>query len=880
MKKIVLGILAHVDAGKTTLSEAILYRSGMIKKWGRVDNQDAFLDTYSLEKERGITIFSKQAEFILKQSKVILLDTPGHVDFSAEMERTLSVLDYAILVVSGADGVQGHTKTLWRLLKTYAIPTFIFVNKMDQEGTNKDAILSELKNRLDDNCIEMCKEIDDTTMEEIAMCDPAVLDEYLDTQSISLDQIQGLVQKRNMFPVYFGSALHLEGIDELLDGIDQYTKALETSQPQFGAKVFKITRDEQNNRLTYLKVTSGVLKVKDTISNLDEKVNQIRIYSGAKYQTTDQVDAGSICAVTGLSKTVAGEGLGIECNSIVPILEPILSYRVEVPVQANISEVFEQIKQLEEEIPELQVKWEKEIGEIHASIMGEVQIEILEALLLERFKLKVRFCEGKIIYKETIKNTVEGVGHFEPLRHYAEVHLLLEPSERGSGMTFETNCSVDILQSNWQNLVLTHLQEKEHRGVLTGALLTDVKITLVSGRAHLKHTEGGDFRQATYRAVRQGLMKAESVLLEPAYDFTLEVPMDCVGRAMTDLECMNGIFDVPMIEDGIGILKGRAPVSKLKGYQIEVNSYAKGHGRLTLIANGYVEAVNSEEVIEAASYDPENDIVNTPNSVFCQHGAGFSVHWSEVEDYMHVDGFFTKVKETPESTVRSSRTSNTVDTITLEEIEEIFGRTFGQNTNKGSRVKKYSSSVSKVGRDFESSSYKPVSQVKKEEYLLVDGYNVIFAWEELSELAKIDLHAARMKLQDIMCNYQGYKKSKVIVVFDAYRLENHAEEMSDYHNISVVFTKEAETADQYIEKYAHNHSGKQSITVATSDHLEQIIIRGQGANLLSARDLKVEVESVNDQIKSRLEELVKDKNLLFDFADDELKEYLERIRLQ
>ncbi len=853
MKKIVLGILAHVDAGKTTLSEAILYKSGMIQKWGRVDNQDAFLDTYALEKERGITIFSKQAEFVLQESKVILLDTPGHVDFSAEMERTLWVLDYAILVVSGADGVQGHTKTLWRLLKTYGIPTFIFVNKMDQEGTNKDVLLSELKDMLDDNCIPLCEKLDGTTMEEIAMCDQLILEEYLSSHRITKNQIQALVGNRKMFPVYFGSALRLEGIEELLDGIDQYTQFFQSDHIQFGAKVFKILRDEHNNRLTYLKVTSGTLKVKDTIGNHQEKINQIRIYAGAKYQTVDQAGAGSICAVTGLSRTVPGEGLGVECNSMVPILEPILSYRVEIPDAANRNEAIHQIKQLEEEIPELQVKWEEEIGEIHASIMGEVQIEILEALLLERFGLKARFCEGTIIYKETINNTVEGVGHFEPLRHYAEVHLLLEPSERGSGMTFASNCPIELLQNNWQNLVLTHLQEKEHRGVLTGSLLTDVKITLVSGKAHQKHTEGGDFRQATCRAVRQGLMKAESVLLEPAYDFVLEIPTECIGRAMTDVECMNGICDVPIIEEGMGTLKGRAPVSKMKGYQIHVNSYAKGHGRLTLIANGYVEAIHSEEVIRGMNYDPENDMFNTPNSVFCQHGAGFGVHWSEVEDYMHVDGYFTKVREKPESTVRSSSTANTVDTITLEEIEEIYGKAFGQN--KGSHGKTYTKVSSKVKRVYETYSGKSVTHVKKEEYLLVDGYNVIFAWEELRELAQVDLHSARTKLQDIMCNYQGYKKSNVVVVFDAYRLENHIEAIEDYHNIRVVFTKEAETADQYIEKYTHNHAGKQNITVATSDYMEQIIIRGQGAHLLSARDLKVEIQLVNEEIQSKLVEM-------------------------
>lgn len=834
MGKIVVGILAHVDAGKTTLSEGMLYTSGAIRTMGRVDNRDAFLDTYALERERGITIFSKQAVFPLGTTQVTLLDTPGHVDFSLEMERTLQVLDYAILVISGADGVQGHTRTLWNLLRRYEIPTFVFVNKMDQKGTDAEVLLQELKNVLEEGCVDFSTKRDVHFYEEAAVCSEDALEEFLETGRLKKETLQELFLERQLFPCFFGSALRLEGVKEFLEQMQELIKVPEYPDT-FAAKVFKIARDEAGNRLTYLKITGGSLKVKAVIEG--QKVNQIRIYSGEKYEAFNEAKAGSICAVTGLSDTYPGEGLGAEQGTYLPVLEPVLNYQV-IPTEGDDPILLlPKLRELEEEEPQLHIVWEEALQEIHVQLMGEVQLEVLKTLIYERFGAEVEFGQGNILYKETIQNTVEGVGHFEPLRHYAEVHLLLEPGEPGSGVQCMSVCSEDLLDRNWQRLILTHLMETEHRGVLTGAPITDIRITLVSGKAHLKHTEGGDFRQAVYRAVRQGLKQADSVLLEPYYEYRLELPSENVGRAMTDIERMHGTFGLPQTEADRTILTGMAPVSTMRDYQKEVHAYTRGNGTLQCTLKGYAPCHNTEEVLAATGYDSERDTLHPTGSVFCAHGAGFLVPWYEVKEYMHLPSIMQeKPSDSSEEKQTAYRVSKETDAwIDTEEVDRIIAQSVGANKKQKTLPKK------KVPEYYKSTS-KPKKQEVREEYLLVDGYNVIFAWEDLKDLAQVSIDGARGKLLDVLCDYQGMKKCNLIVVFDAYRVQGHKTEISTYHNIHVVFTKEAETADQYIEKFAHENGKKYNVTVATSDGLEQIIIRGQGCRLLSARELKDEIE--------------------------------------
>ena len=861
MKKLVVGMLAHVDAGKTTLSEGVLYTSGKIRKLGRVDNQDAYLDTNEIEKERGITIFSKEAVFSLEDKEITLLDTPGQVDFSAEMERTLQVLDYAILVISSADGVQSHTRTLWKLLARYQIPVFLFINKMDQEGADRGRVFQELCETLSDACVDFEEE---SFQESAAMCEEQALEEYLEAGCLRNETIRKLIAERKVFPCYFGSALKLTGVAEFLKGIEAYTTVPEYSE-EFGAKVFKIARDEQGNRLTYLKVTGGTLAVRQLLTNAtqtdvpekvwEEKVNQIRIYSGERYQMVNEAEAGTVCAVTGLSKTYAGQGLGAEKETELPVLEPVLSYGIQFPEDCSVNQFLPKLRMLEEEEPELKFVWNETLGELQAQLMGEVQIEVLRRLIRERFQIEVRFDEGKIVYKETIQNTVEGVGHFEPLRHYAEVHLLMEPGEAGSGIQITSQCSEDQLDRNWQRLICTHIEEKEHSGVLTGSALTDVKITLVSGKAHIKHTEGGDFRQATYRAIRQGLMKADNVLLEPYYEFVLQIPSDQIGRAMTDVERMCGTLDAPEQDGEMAVLRGNAPVAAMRNYQKEVDSYSRGLGHLTCNLKGYFPCHNAQEVIEACAYDPEADIENPTGSVFCRHGAGIAVPWYEIEEYMHLPSVITEdgkaqTEQRSESEQWVSRLPKGEEEIFLgeDEVREIFDRTYRANAKAAPR--RYQKK--KAEKHTVTASNRMQVKKSKEEYLLVDGYNIVFAWKELNELAGHDIDAARGKLMDILCNYQGYKKCTLILVFDAYKVKGNIGQMTDYHNIHVVYTKEAETADQYIEKLAQRMGRDYNVTVATSDGLEQLIIRGQGCRLLSAREFQEEVKAVEEQIKNLL----------------------------
>ena len=884
-----VGILAHVDAGKTTLSEGMLYLSGSIRDMGRVDHGDAFLDTYEMERERGITIFSKQAILSWKDIELTLLDTPGHVDFSAEMERVLQVLDYAVLVISGTDGVQGHTVTLWRLLKRYNVPVFLFINKMDREGTDRNALMAELKGRLDEGCtdIEAIRENDPDRLESLAVCDDAMLEEYLETGSICKNTLRRTIAERKVFPCWFGSALKAEGITELLDGIREYSISPEYPE-KFGAKVYKIARDPQGNRLTYLKVTGGELKVKELIPGIEGKVNQIRIYSGVRYELVQSAQAGMVCAVTGLEGTYPGQGMGEEKDSDIPVLEPVLTYRVELPEGCDVHTMLTNLRQLEEEEPELHIVWAGETQEIHVQLMGEVQTEVLQRLIKDRYGVLVEFREGRIIYKETIAGPVEGIGHFEPLRHYAEVHLLLEPGERGSGMQFSYECSEDILDRNWQRLILTHLEEKEHRGVLTGSVLTDVRITLVAGRAHQKHTEGGDFRQATYRAVRQGLMKAESVLLEPYYEFRMELPMENVGRAMTDIQRMNGTFEGPEAENDQAVLTGSAPVSEMRGYQKEFAAYTGGFGRLFCTLKGYDVCHDAENVVGEISYDPDSDIDNTADSVFCAHGAGFIVPWYQVEEYMHVESTMKDAEEQGEGTdrqqaarlVRAQAASRTIE-LTREELDAIYVRTPDpvRRNVSSAPVKVSAASEDDRWRNRDTSADRK-KKTSGEEYLLVDGYNIIFAWDELRELSEIDLAAARGRLADILCNYQGYRKCTLILVFDAYKVEGNPGEVAKYHNIHIVYTKEAETADQYIEKTVRKISKHHSVTVATSDALEQVIILGQGARRMSAAGLKEEVELALREIRG--EHLEKGdilRTYLFDYLGEDTAKEMEEIRL-
>lgn len=886
MKQLTLGILAHVDAGKTTLSEALLFTAGAIRKAGRVDKKDAFLDNYELERERGITIFSKQAVFSYEDLRITLLDTPGHVDFSTEMERTLQVLDAAVLLISAADGVQSHTRTLWKLLESYQVPVFLFVNKMDQPGADQEKILAGIQNQLFGNCVDFTPlvgaaateskgaalEADmQEAMEAVAICDEELLNSFLTDGRISQEQLREKIAERKVFPCLFGSALRLQGIEALLSAIEAY--APEKTYPEaFGARVFKVTRDSQGSRLTHMKITGGTLKAKMELTCAEdktEKVNQIRVYSGERFEAVNEAVAGSVCAVTGLLGTMAGQGLGMEKNLESPFLTPVLSYCLLLPEGTDPMAVMPKLKELEEEDPALSFTWEEELKEIHVHVMGEVQMEVLKVLIRERFGLEIAFGKGQIVYKETIADTVEGVGHFEPLRHYAEVHLLLEPGEPGSGLQFEADCSEDILARNWQRLILTHLEEKQHRGVLTGSVITDMKITLVSGRAHQKHTEGGDFRKATYRAVRQGLMEAMSVLLEPYYEFRLEIPEEMTGRAMTDMEKLFADFTLAERAEGRCVLTGCAPVETMRDYQKEVYAYTRGQGSLTVRLKGYMPCHNADEVIEERHYDPEADLRNPAGSVFCSHGAGFVVPWNQVKEYMHVESCFAgdrkaieesafqeeleKRKEAARKREENRSASGGEYFLGTDEIDAILQ----QATGAGRGLEKKKEGWQRQSRSTETRQATTrvyQGQPKKEEYLLVDGYNVIFAWEELSALSKVTLDGARGRLLDILCDYQAMKGCRLIVVFDAYRLKGHPEEAYAYHNIYVVYTKEAETADRYIERFAHDNSKKYQITVATSDGLEQIIIRGEGCRLLSSRDLQADVERQKEQTRGILEE--------------------------
>ena len=847
MKKTVIGILAHVDAGKTTLSEALLYTAGQLKKLGRVDNKSAFLDNYELERRRGITIFSKQAVFRTENTEITLLDTPGHIDFSSEAERTLQVQDYAVLVISARDGVQPHTETLWRLLLRYNVPVFIFVNKMDLEGSDKNRVLAELKKHLSENCADFTAS-DDEICENAAFCNEKLMEKYIEEGSLSDVEIAKAIRERNIFPCWFGSALKLDGVAEFIEGLEKYTLQTEYG-PEFGARVFKIARDPQGNRLTYMKITGGSLKARSIVSympkgseeQIEEKVNMLRIYSGEKFESSDTVQAGGICAVLGLSATYPGQGIGFEKELLKPMLEPVLTYRVILPKDISSVEFLPKLKQIEEEDPQLLVS-SNAAGEIYVHLMGEIQAEVLKSLVEDRFGVSVDFDSGSVIYKETVAAPVEGVGHFEPLRHYAEVHLLIEPGEPESGITVNSLCREEVLGKNWQRLILTHILEKTHSGVLIGAPLADVKITLVAGRAHIKHTEGGDFRQATYRALRQGLMKAKNVLLEPYYAFRLEIPAEQLGRAINDIRIMDGKISSPESNGITAVINGRAPVSEMRSYAKDVMAYTKGKGKLSLFSDGYAPCHNAEKVIDAAKYNPESDIANTPDSVFCSHGAGINVKWYDVEKYMHVTSGMDvetgdKIPSMPNPKLLK-RNLNIDD----KELEAIMEREFGPI-----RRRQYSEAVLDTPKTAHAAE-------RKKEYIIVDGYNLIFAWDGLATLAKDNFDAARHILTDILCNYRGYTKCELVLVFDGYKVKGNAGEKSDYNGIHLVFTKENETGDMYIEKLVEEVGKNYSVRVVTSDNLIQVSALRAGVLRMPAREFIKEIERVNDRIKEIIAE--------------------------
>ena len=855
MKRLVIGVLAHVDAGKTTLCEGMLYCAGAIKKLGRVDHGDAFLDTDTQERTRGITIFSKQAALTLPNAEFTLLDTPGHVDFSPEMERTLQVLDYAILVISGTDGVQSHTETLWQLLARYQIPTFLFINKMDLPNAAHGELLQQLQSRLHENCVDISEGLTNQALERLAMCRESLLEEYLESGTIPQAHVCEAVSQRAVFPCCFGSALKMDGVAEFLERLDQFTQATEASD-SFGAQVFKIARDSQGNRLTYLKVTGGTLAVRTVLSGTaadgtpwSEKVTDLRIYSGEKYTSVSQAEQGMVCAAAGLTHTVPGMGLG-NCSAELPsLLQPVMTYRVELPEGCDAHTALLRFRQLEEEEPQLHIVWNEALQELRVQLMGEVQLEILRELVKSRFQMDVQFSKGSIIYQETITNTVEGVGHFEPLRHYAEVHLLLEPGERGSGLVFASACSEDALDRNWQRLILTHLAEKQHLGVLTGAPLTDMKITLMAGRAHLKHSEGGDFRQATYRAVRQGLMQAESVLLEPWYAYRLEVPTEAVGRAMNNLERMHGSFSLEDHTEGMTVLTGSAPVSEMQDYQLEVAGYTHGRGRFSCRFDGYAPCHDQEAVVSALRYQPEADLENTPDSVFCSHGAGTIVKWDQVKEHMHLPSCLSPApNEVPEERSWAQRAAEYCAAVaTDKELMAIFERTYGpirRDVHTALRTPKSSVTPDQKKR--------PSPPQAGPEYLLVDGYNIIFAWDDLKALAQEDLESARQQLIHRLCNYQGVRQCELILVFDAYRVKGNPGSVAKIGNISVVYTKEAETADMYIERVTHRIGTKKRVRVATSDGLIQMIILGHGALRISAAEFHQEVTAAEQAVRTFL----------------------------
>lgn len=890
MKNIVAGILAHVDSGKTTLSEAMLYQAGQIRKLGRVDHQDTYLDTDSQEKDRGITIFSKQAELAYADMHIALLDTPGHVDFGTEMERTLQVLDYVVLVINGMDGVQSHTETLWKLLERYGIPVFIFVNKMDMTGYDRDYLMDNIRHRLSDGCVDfLCED----SGEQIAMCDEAMLEHFLETGANDEQDVVNAIAGRKLFPCYFGSALKNEGVSELLDGMNRYVVEPVRGE-EFGARVFKIGRDDKGERLTYMKVTGGVLKLKDVLTlrnsqgeESHEKVNQIRVYSGAKYDMVTQVPAGCVCAVPGLVNTYGRQGIGACLDGELPSLEPVLSYKVMYPTDVDAVTMVSKLRLLEEEDPQLQVQWNETAGEIYIKVMGQVQLEVVAQMVRDRFGIAITYGQGRISYKETIAAPVMGVGHFEPLRHYAEVHLLLEPMENGSGMCFDSICSEDVLDKNWQRLILTHLQEREFRGVLTGSPITDMKISITAGRAHQKHTEGGDFRQATYRAVRQGLMMAESVLLEPVYAFKIEVPQEYAGRVLADIVKMSGTMDGQEISGETTVITGHAPVYTMREYYSELTAFSRGTGRLQVDIDGYQPCHNTEEVLAERHYDPELDRFNPSSSVFCAHGAGYLVDWYDVYENMHVKedpGFeisgqlgYTEDGYAMDIPVNRPGKSVSEMSITDEELSEIFARTFGgdykdKDVALNGRFRRTTSEYKVNGQYNKSQSRdrqpgngplvgsRPADRgiatpgafkrrKSGEDYVIVDGYNVIFAWDTLRELSEHNIDSARGKLMDILLNYQGYMNCHLIVVFDGYKVKDNKGERFPYDDIEVVYTKEGETADAHIEKLTHEIARKHKVTVVTSDGLEQIVTMGQGAIRMSSRDFKAEVERVNEHLR-------------------------------
>ena len=856
MKHICIGILAHVDSGKTTLSEGLLYASGALRKLGRVDHGDAFLDTDALERERGITIFAKQAMLTVGEREFTLLDTPGHVDFSAEMERTLSVLDYAVLVISGSDGVQSHTRTLWRLLTRYEVPTFLFINKMDLAGTDKSALIERLTQTLSAECVDFSAPPQERD-EALALCDEAALESLLERGSIDDSLISEMIKSRKVFPCFFGSALKMDGVEDFLSALARFTVAPEYPS-EFGAKVFKISRDAQGGRLTWLKVTGGALRVKAPLSyraqnqDYQEKADQLRLYSGIKFRTLEKAGAGSVVAVTGLSHSYVGLGLGTEAEASAPLLQPVLTYQLVLPDGADAHSALTKLRELEEEDPMLRIVWDERYGQIHVQLMGKIQLEILRRRILDRFGLAVTFGEGSIVYRETIASPVLGIGHFEPLRHYAEVQLLIEPLPRGTGIQLASNLATDALDLNWQRLIFTHLLEREHAGVLTGSALTDVRFTLVAGRAHLKHTEGGDFRQATYRAVRQGLMQAESLLLEPYYDFRLEVPAECVGRAMTDLQNMGGTVDPPQSVGENTVLTGYAPVRTLRDYFTDVAAYTRGRGQLSCAVRGYETCQNQDEIVALLGYDAERDTDNPASSVFCDHGGSITVPWNEVPAHVHCDsGIHFDKEETEEKSAPPPRRGGGAGSAYAadKELQEIFERTYGKVEHRAFEPAK------KPARTSLADHYDVTIHSEDTEYLLVDGYNIIFAWDELQRLAAQDIAAARGALIDILANYQGFRKCRVIVVFDAYKVKGNPGSVQTVHGIKVVYTKEAETADTYIERATYELRRERRVRVATSDGPEQVIILGHGALRVSARAFHAEVEASEGQISAVLQRL-------------------------
>ncbi len=857
MKHICIGILAHVDSGKTTLSEGLLYASGALRKLGRVDHGDAFLDTDALERERGITIFAKQAMLTVGEREFTLLDTPGHVDFSAEMERTLSVLDYAVLVISGSDGVQSHTRTLWRLLTRYEVPTFLFINKMDLAGTDKSALMERLTQTLSAECVDFSAPPQGRD-EALALCDEAALESLLERGSIDDSLISEMIKSRKVFPCFFGSALKMDGVEDFLSALARFTVAPEYPS-EFGAKVFKISRDAQGGRLTWLKVTGGALRVKALLSyraqnqDYQEKADQLRLYSGIKFRTLEKAGAGSVVAVTGLSHSYVGLGLGTEAEASAPLLQPVLTYQLILPDSADAHSALTKLRELEEEDPMLRIVWDERYGQIHVQLMGKIQLEILRRRILDRFGLAVTFGEGSIVYRETIASPVLGMGHFEPLRHYAEVQLLIEPLPRGTGIQLASNLATDALDLNWQRLIFTHLLEREHAGMLTGSALTDVRFTLVAGRAHLKHTEGGDFRQATYRAVRQGLMQAESLLLEPYYDFRLEVPAECVGRAMTDLQNMGGTVDSPQSVGENTVLTGYAPVRTLRDYFTDVAAYTRGRGQLSCAVRGYETCQNQDEIVASLGYDAERDTDNPASSVFCDHGGSITIPWNEVAQHVHCDsGIHFDKEETEEKSAPPPRRGVGAGSAYAadRELQEIFERTYGKVARRAFEPAK------KPARTSLADHYDVTIHSEDTEYLLVDGYNIIFAWDELQRLAAQDIAAARGALIDILANYQGFRKCRVIVVFDAYKVKGNPGSVQTVHGIKVVYTKEAETADTYIERATYELRRERRVRVATSDGPEQVIILGHGALRVSARAFHAEVEAAEGQISAVLQRLV------------------------